>query len=123
MKGWGAKKCGMSFETQGSHTFWLDIPGLPDKFEKEMVCVQVSSPKNSNINMHRSAASFYDPLVKVTFLVALGGSIRAHIVAKTAVPTTMGAQRASVMGIGNSETGRIRFRSVRLQTPNSVSFF
>ena len=30
-EGVGAKKFGMSFETQG---FWLDIPEVPEKFEK-----------------------------------------------------------------------------------------
>ena len=40
--GWGlphegvvAKKFGMSFETQGNQTFWRDIPGVPEKFEKK----------------------------------------------------------------------------------------
>ena len=38
----GAKKFGMSFETQGSQTFWAgypgilrDIPGVPEKFEQK----------------------------------------------------------------------------------------
>ena len=49
-KGVGAKKFGMSFETQGNQTFWRDIPGfwrdipgVPEKFEKK-VCVQVWFP-------------------------------------------------------------------------------
>ena len=49
--GVGAKKLGMSFETEGDKTFWRDmpgffqdIPGVPEKFEKN-VCVQFSSPK------------------------------------------------------------------------------
>ena len=47
----GAKKFGMSFETQGNQTFWRDIPGFfqdipgaPEKFERKKVCVQFSSP-------------------------------------------------------------------------------
>ena len=44
MKGWGAKKFGMSLETQGIKLFWRDIPGFltgypgkaPEKFEKKM---------------------------------------------------------------------------------------
>ena len=35
-EGVGAKKFSMSFETQGSQTFWRDIPGVPEKFEKKM---------------------------------------------------------------------------------------
>ena len=34
-EGVGAKKFGMSFETQGKQTFWRDIPGVPEKFEKQ----------------------------------------------------------------------------------------
>ena len=41
-EGVGAKKLGMSFETQGNQTFWRDIPGFrrdvpgaPEKFEKK----------------------------------------------------------------------------------------
>ena len=41
-EGVGAKKFGMSFETQGNQTFWRDIPGfswdipgMPEKFEKK----------------------------------------------------------------------------------------
>ena len=44
-EGVGAKKFGMSFEAQGNQTFWRDIPGAPEKFEKKKVCVQFSSPK------------------------------------------------------------------------------
>ena len=44
MKGVGAKKFGMSLETQGIKLFWRDIPGFcrdippkkPEKFEKKM---------------------------------------------------------------------------------------
>ena len=50
-EGVGAKKFGMSFETQGNQTFWRDIPGFcrgflgaPEKFEKK-VCVQSSTRK------------------------------------------------------------------------------
>ena len=42
MKGVGAKKFGMSFETQGIKLLWRDIPGFcrdipeaPEKFEKK----------------------------------------------------------------------------------------
>ena len=34
-KGVGGKEFGMSFETQGNQTFWRDIPGVPEKFEKK----------------------------------------------------------------------------------------
>ena len=41
-EGVGAKKFGMSFETQGNQTFWRDIPGFwrdipgaPEKFENQ----------------------------------------------------------------------------------------
>ena len=44
-EGVGAKKFGMSLETQGNQTFWRDIPGfcrnipgVPDKFEKKGLC-------------------------------------------------------------------------------------
>ena len=44
-EGVGAKKFGMSFETQGSQTFWRDIrdicwdiPAVPERFEKKSSC-------------------------------------------------------------------------------------
>ena len=44
-EGVGAKKFGMSFETQGNQTFWRDILGfcrdilgVPEKFEKKSLC-------------------------------------------------------------------------------------
>ena len=48
----GAKKFGMSLETQGNQTLGRDIPGfcrdippkVPEKFERKKVCVQFSSP-------------------------------------------------------------------------------
>ena len=42
-EGVGAKKHGMSFETQGNQSFWRDIPGGARKFEKQ-VCAQFSFP-------------------------------------------------------------------------------
>ena len=50
--GWGAQKFGMSFESQGSHTFLAGYPGIlpgyprgaPKSFRKE-VCVQFVAPK------------------------------------------------------------------------------
>ena len=51
MKGVGAKKFGMSLETQGIKLFWRDIPGFcrdipeaPEKFEKKNVWVQFLAP-------------------------------------------------------------------------------
>ena len=52
----GAKKFGMSFETQGNQTFggmsrdfWQDIPGVTEKFEKKSSCSIFGpyTPKNS----------------------------------------------------------------------------
>ena len=44
-EGMWAKKFGMCFETQGNQTFSRDIHilGVPEKFEKERICVQFSS--------------------------------------------------------------------------------
>ena len=50
-EGVGAKKFGVSFETQGSQTFWRDIPGFcpdipgaPKKFEKKEFLFNFWSP-------------------------------------------------------------------------------
>ena len=50
-EGVGAKKFGVSFESQGHQTFLAgypgilpDILGLPEKFEKKEVCVQFFGP-------------------------------------------------------------------------------
>ena len=47
----GAKKLGMSFETQENQTFWRDIPGfcrdipeLPEKFEKTTKLCSIFRP-------------------------------------------------------------------------------
>ena len=37
-EGAGAKKFGMSLETHHNQTFWWDIQGEPEKFEKKCLC-------------------------------------------------------------------------------------
>ena len=60
-EGVGAKRFGMSFETQEnnflgriSRDFWPDMPGVPEKFEKK-VSVQFSDPME--VVMHLRIAS------------------------------------------------------------------
>ena len=53
------------------------------------------------------------PLNIIVFTVECGNRLRVEVRAK------FGKVK---MGLSKSETGRIRFRGVRFQTPNSVSF-
>ena len=52
---------GMSFETQGSQTFWRDIPGfcwdIREKFEKKMFVFN-SRPLSRDSEIHRFQRSF-----------------------------------------------------------------
>ena len=71
-EGVGAKKFGMSLETQGIKLFWRDIPGFcrdipeaPEKFEKKNVWVQFLAPRKTtpgklhlHLNCFRKKGSF-----------------------------------------------------------------
>ena len=64
-EGVGAKRFGLSFETQENQTFWQDIPGfcrdipeVPERFEKK-VCVHLWAPISWNENIKHFSVSLF----------------------------------------------------------------